>query len=331
MRTLRIMSLIAIAIAALVAPARAASITLVVDGEPAVKPRVHDAAIAWLGRRGWPLGTRELDHGAEQKLASCLLSNKEEGCFSAVTQGAGSDRTLFIEAAIDQQQEGSGTVVLTGWLLTREGHFLATERQYCERCTDDGITKATTDLLDLVQRSAALKLGTTLLRVHSVPSGARVMIDNDPIGVTDLEFATYPGPHTISVDKPGFQIEVRHVNAQEDASTPIDVQMVPQKDGGAQAGASAHHHGGRGALPWVLLGAGAVALATGGVLLASDEKQPTNGAGDEKYDRQRALVPAIAALGAGAVLVGGGLYLYVSRGHDTATGDAVAIGLGGSF
>lgn len=331
MRTLKIISLTVVALAALVGSARASSVALVVDGEPAVKPRVRDAAIAWVGRQGWSLGTREFDRGTEQKLAACLLANREESCFSAITQGAGTDRMLFIEAAIDQQQAGSGTVVLTGWLLTREGHFLATERQYCERCTDDGITKATTDLLDLVRRSAAVKLGTTLLRVHSVPSGARVMIDNDPIGVTDLEFATYPGPHTISLDKPGFQIEVRHVNAQEDASTPIDVQMVPQKDDGTRGGGAEVRRHGRGTLPWIVMGAGALALASGGVLLAVDEKRPANGAGDEKFDRQRAIVPAIVALGAGAALVGGGLYLYVSRGHDATGGDAVAIGLGGSF
>lgn len=50
----------------------------------------------------------------------------------------------------------------------------------------------------LLGRGASAGSTRTGVRITSRPPGARVTVDNQPVGVTDLEYAVIPGDHVIS-------------------------------------------------------------------------------------------------------------------------------------
>jgi hypothetical protein len=152
-----------------------------------------------------------------------------------------------------------------------------------------------------------------VLDVASTPPGAQITLDGQPIGATDATFNTFPGPHAVVVEKPGFLVEQRTVIAEEGKTAAVAVVLTPAERAAAPAQRSR-------ALPGALIGGGVLAMIGGAVLLDLG----TRGGAHDKY-RYAGATPAGAALGiAGVAAIAGGVYVWWRMPGPPAPGAAIA-------
>jgi hypothetical protein len=159
------------------------------------------------------------------------------------------------------------------------------------------------------------------------------MLDGQAIGATDGTFTTYPGKHSLSVDKDGFAVETRNVDAREDNTTEIVMTLKPT---GPIVGPDHHEperhpvKRGRGLVPWIVGGVGVAAVAAGVVMLMANDR-PTDGG--ELLPTHTSFKPwGYASLGVGVVSLGVATYLLVRPlPDDSGAPRGVALGIGGEF
>jgi hypothetical protein len=152
------------------------------------------------------------------------------------------------------------------------------------------------------------------LQVRSEPSGAKVVLDGLPAGETPLTTQVDTGGHTLTLDKDGYQSEMRAVTVQEgglEVDVPLKVVAEPSA-ALAQATEPAHTPSYR---PWgwgLTLG-GVLAAGAGSYLIVLDGKvtcKDGRGRADcpNVYNTK---VPGMAVMGGGAAALGIGLTMLI--------------------
>ena len=155
------------------------------------------------------------------------------------------------------------------------------------------------------------------------------MVDNQPVGVTDLEYSVLPGDHVVSIDKAGYEVEVRKVTVLEGQNLEVDVALRAAGSPGSVRG------GGSRVVPWAMTGAGVFAIGVGVTLLVMDSPEVEGDVRQRKF--RESLVPGLAVAGCGAVLTAvGGWWLLRNRGAKAsptvaAGGGGLVIGAMGRF
>jgi len=314
----RAVALAALAVLLADAPVAAASgntaRVLVVGQAADRRDAVGQAAVRALRDEGWTAAAAGADEAVSKALRACSDGTDPDACRQVGASGAAGEHVLAIEVA----GEVGAQVALTGWLISGEGELLLAERRYCAPCSAQSLEATVRDLVGVLLREKAGSVSRSVIRIRSAPSGARVLVDGEPVGVTALDYTVFPGRHRITIDKPGYQIELREVDAP--VGSTIDVDVVLERSASRESGS-----GGRGALPWILGGAGVAALAGGATLIVLDTPKLDED-GNYRPHHRSSLWPGVATAVAGSALVGSGVWLLL-RDQEPAKPSSPAVGL----
>jgi hypothetical protein len=284
------LTVLALAGSAAAGPAESAAVV--------VDPESTDALMSELVRGRAEVRLRDLGFGVVTTLdadkaaavAHCLRAGKEAPACDE-TAALGLSRLLLVRAETSTDPQGEPLTTLYAWLLDgKSGQAIVSEQSYCERCSVDTVALSADELVTRAVRAAGARTGSTLLSIRSTPTGARVSVDGVAVGVTDLEYGTYPGAHKIEISKPGYQRLARTVNATTLAKTDVFLALEPlaPKEKRTRWGT------------WSLLAASGALVATGSILVAMHSPPVEDGV--RQPTERNTLWPGIATLGIGVAL-----------------------------
>lgn len=310
--------------------ARADEVLVVVTGgiPPHEREIASGAARSAFRTRGHqPLrGEDILGEKAANDFAQCVRRG-DSGC-SRVLVARPVPRVFVLHL---EEDTGPGRpLVLTGWLLDgATGDRLGGDRRYCERCGDEALGRTSEALVSALLGSEARPADGTRLDIRSTPPGARVTVDGEPVGVTNLVYGVRPGPHAVTMERDGYRVVGLNVVAPAGRITPVSVVLEPT---GPPPGDRRRRVWG-----WSALLGGAALTGVGIVLVALD--QPAVDDGRQQPEYRRTFWPGIAVGAAGALAAGVGVYLLVapekggdpSRAASVGAGPRLAWGIQGRF
>jgi hypothetical protein len=296
-------------------PAGADDGSVVIGGGAEDRDRsVVGAAVAATAREaGWALSRDPVAPPDVDRLLACSDPIRPWACVPA-SLGSRGIRRIFV-FAVDRKQAASGApmVVLTAKLIVQAPQGLAVRQRFCEHCADDRLSGASTELARQLLQDLAVRSGRTVLDVASIPPGARITLDGQPIGATDAAFNTFPGPHVVVVEKPGYRAERRTVIAEEGKTAAVAVLLAPADPASGPVRRSR-------ALPGALIGGGALAVIAGAALLDLGSR----GGPHDKY-RYVGATPAGAVIGlAGVAGLAAGVYVWWRTPPPSVPGIAIA-------
>lgn len=331
----------------------AAPSALVVFGkaESRIQDIVYGVVDRVLRQAGWPL-VPALAPNEATIVRGCLGKEAAWSCVASMASKKGIERIVAVRVDLERSSDGSSQVVLTGRLVYAGSSSVLEQKRYCGACSDEDLTVYAEEISKLLMDERAVQAGTTKVGVTSVPMGAEVRIDGKVVGVTNNVFSTFPGKHVVEVRAPGYQAESRPVTAVDGKTVTTSISLKPgdsskppvqsgpdlgdgtdEVDDGGEGG-----EGGGGFRKWgpkAMVGAGALAVIGGVVLIALDEDESDmNREAVEIFDSARGGYPL--AIG-GALTAGFGGYLWwrFSKSDSTPTVSALpggaAVGLTGSF
>jgi hypothetical protein len=158
----------------------------------------------------------------------------------------------------------------------------------------------------------------TKLHIRSKPDGAWVILDAKDVGATELVRETYPGTHTILLQKNGYLDVTRRVEARQNATENVYVELPPQQANADPTRANDAEPSSTSSTRTakIFVGAGIGGVAAGGLLLYLNESPAAHSEGvKEHYLRTRPYgialeVASIAAIGYGA-------YLWIHHSNPT--------------
>lgn len=216
-------------------------------------------------------------------------------------------------------------------------------RDYLRRAPDAANAKDVQATVSKLEDQLAKK-GVQQLTVMSTPSGATVVVDDRPVGVTPWTGDLFPGRHRIALTLRGYDDQTLEVDLAAHRSQDVSMTLVAQAappGGVAAAPASGEppaaattapaerpsDTGGKkfGILPWVTIGAGGAAL--GGALVfellrrsseSDAEAEDTQIGYKEKLDEMesRQTTARILAGVGGALVIAGGVLLVLDLGRS---------------
>lgn len=301
---------------------------------------IAKTARATIESAGWSVIEPPVEDGPLADLLTCVQNGLGGDCVPGYLDDHDVDRGVIVRVTLDRGKGGT-THTVTGWVFRRAGELLVTDKRSCERCPDHAVETTVRELVEALVKEARERARPTLLDIRSIPTGATVKIDGKAVGDTDLQVEVYAGVHAVYFEKPGFHGESREVVVGDGESMTVEVRLtaddqqrpagpikVPADDEGAR----------RGMLPWVLTGSGAALLASGVVLFTLDESSVQDDRHVPEY--RDTTIPALGALGAGAILTGVGIWMIVRAGGDdddrptpsvSLTPGAAALGVSGRF
>lgn len=243
---------------ALAAPARAGNdVGVLVTGEGSIQPQLAAHIEGWLSQHGHTLVPSPLPAEAITALIDCFALENQGCARDVIDKRARSSSMVY--AHIETASTGTRDLTLTAYWFDK-GHDAVAERATCERCTDQLLRSTTDELMKKLVGGAAVGH----VKLKSTPAGARITIDNHPIGVTPLDWDLLPGNHTIQMDKAGLHPVSREVVviSNQTETVALDLSATDGGPGGQERSR---------VLPAVLLGAGGLALIGGAVLISIDQ------------------------------------------------------------
>jgi hypothetical protein len=311
--------LVALATTALATSAAHADGTgVVVTGDATLQAPLAATLEGWLRDHGRELVASPLEPDAINRLADCFVI-EDEGCAKElIDKRASAPNVIYAKVAVaPNTKDGTRDVTLTAYWFSK-GHDPLADRRFCERCSDQSF-KATADDL-LAALAAAAQHDTGRLHLTSSPPAARVVVDGKVVGVTPIDLDLAPGDHTVALSADQHRVESRKVTIRRGETAPLDVPLVPGSSDGDDAG------GGHGLLPKVLLGAGALGVVAGGVMIAKGSDDGP----DTKYRYPNAKPIGIGVAACGIAAIGTGVYLWL-HGGKAESAPTVAITSSGGF
>jgi hypothetical protein len=323
-RFLRLVSILMLMLWVLAAPARAGTLGLVVSGDPAKQPVIETTLEPWLQNAGYDVRLSILDKAEIDKIVDCFILT-DQRCAEPTVAGAGVAGLLFVMVEVKRDTRTSkDEVKLTGWLFSADGKALVAQSVYCRDCRNDTLGPTAEDLARALFSQA--DAGTGRISVASVPAGALVSVDGAAVGATPLEYGLRAGRHVVEVTLAGHHPQRKDVDVGKDKTVSLELTMrtSDQPIGG----------GGRGVLPYAVLGGGVAMLAAGATFYLIDQDCEANGPCDvpntqETFRNSAPLGVGLAA--AGAVATGVGVYLMMraprgSSGSASSAPAAVPVG-----
>lgn len=186
--------------------------------------------------------------------------------------------------------------------------------------------------------------GLQQLTVLSTPTGASVIIDGRPVGITPFSGDLKPGKHHVQLELAGYEPIANDALLQANAPLELDLTLardrrpsttlhVSSDPAPGEPGPQRDEAGGRrfGAVPWVMLGAGAASLgvATGFELARRGDEKDAQAADSQvtfkteldSMEKNQTRARVFAGIGAG-LLLGGGVMLVFNQKVGPARSDA---------
>jgi hypothetical protein len=295
-------------VAALGSPARGdADVGVIVTGEGSMQPQLAAQIEDWLSRHGHRLVASPLPPEAITALIDCFVL-EDQSCARGIIEKRAKS-TSMVYARVDTKNNASnGTrdVTLTAYWFDK-GHDAVAERKTCERCTDQSLRTTADEVMK------KLVGGDGHVKLKSMPPGARITIDGQPIGVTPLDWDLPAGKYAIQMDKAGWTPASRDIVVVPNQTKLLVLELgrPEPEDGGAARSRI---------VPLALVVGGGALLATGAVLIAIDEDP-----GPFEPPMIRNSAPTGVGLAIGGAVVGGiGAYLLWFR-SPRATSRPVAV------
>ena len=252
-------------------------------------------------------------------LTRCMAEAQPWACMKPTLRGKGVQQLAVVSVDNQTSKDGSPLIVITEQVVAEELVAPVGDKRYCDHCTDDVLGKLTSELTRDVLRDVATRGGRTVVSIKSVPRGARITFDQKLIGATDTSLSTYPGTHSLSLELEGYQLVNRSVDAADGKTADVNVALVPNAGPGDHGPGdrspdTSTSRGGFGGLPryvpWLCVGAGGAAIATGIVLVVVDSKPSADPNSDHSRYYYSTRTPGIVTGIAGALTVGAGLYIF---------------------
>jgi PEGA domain len=279
---------------------------------------------------GWELPSKPSTKKELAALLRCLDLSEPWGCIPSSLTAQGVRHVLAVAAKKQQAENGAPVVVFTVSLVATSPQALLVRQRFCEHCSEQKLTLAASEVTRQLLEELAVRTGRTILEVKSTPSGARILLDGVSIGATNGTFNTYPGMHTVILEKPGYLTQTLSVKAEEGKTAEVSVAL---RESAAVAPTKALPSSKPSRwVPLTLFGAGAASIGVAGALLYVGAQDGP----DDKRLRPRATTVGVIAGIAGAASLGAGLYLWLrgpSRSGPTASSlpNGATIGWSGMF
>ncbi len=265
----RSIALILLCLTARSVSARAQPVAVFVGGEVDLDEGndLREIARTALGAAGWKVAS-DPDAGRLDAMLGCLGADEVSVCVAEQLDPLDVERGLVVSIARAGKRGADADV--KGWVYRRSGELIAVERRFCSSCGDEALRDAVRDLTTGLVRSVQAKLAPSTFALSSSPSGARVYIDGDLVGLTPVDYRLSAGSHEIRMERDGYRPETRTMEIAEGERVELDLALVAaKKDGGTR---------GRPLAPWLVTAGAAGLLIAGGVLIAIDEGSSPDGA-----------------------------------------------------
>lgn len=300
----------------------AEQVGVIVVGDTEVQPQVAAQLETWLADHGHSVVKAALATERVTEVIACMTKNDEKCAVGVIERGTKASSIVYVSAVIASTRDGSRNLTLVGYWFEKQRDPIA-ERRVCESCTDATMRSATDELASALVKARFSSSGR--LKLTSKPTGAKVVIDGAPIGVTPIEHDLAPGNHQVTVSADKHEMETRTVPIRAGETTMLDVPLVETRDDRPGGGS-------RPLLPAVVGLGGVLVMATGGVLVAIDEDM---GPDEPRLIRDSAPL-GVTLLAAGAVVTVVGAVWWLRSSKKSApvvavTRDTSFIGWTGSF
>lgn len=189
------------------------------------------------------------------------------------------------------------SLAIKAQLLVAGNGVPAIGEAYCDACSDSQLKETATQLTEQLLKDTALRTQTreTVLEIRTVPSGAAVTVDGKQVGVSDLRHRVSPGPHTVLVQRTGYEPETRTVTLADGQTSKLAVELRPISTSRPSR-----------IVPGVVIGAGLAAVAGGSIVSFTAEDSPEGQKHEYVYS-----APGIGVAIGGAVVAGAGVYLWL--------------------
>jgi hypothetical protein len=277
---------------------------------------VEVAIAQYLQAQGWSIKAGGSDAVDATAVASCVAGDKT-ACVMELLAPLGVERVVLATAKSEKAKDGEETVAVMAWILaTRDGSVIVSNRRYCERCTPDLLESTTVDLMSDLLRDMRAKEGHSAIRIRSTPPGAVITLDDERVGVTDMEFGVIPGPHRVSVQKDGYRPAARDVTTRAGEKVNVEFALESASD-------STRSHRSGGALKWVVGVTGVAAIAGGIAFLGADGPDVQ---GDSRgYVRSETTLTGVVLTATGAIALGVSGYLFYRDSRRPSAAPSVAV------
>jgi PEGA domain len=270
---------------------------------------------------GWTLASGALDPRATREATVCMDRDRPLPCLASLISPRGADRMLFLE--VGAAKDDASVLQITATVVLGGSGAPAVAERFCKTCDDSQLRATVNDLVRSLIQHAAVTAGSTVVAMQARPAGAWIYLDGNMLPAssagadTRARVPTYPGPHTVTIEKAGFETQILKVVAVEGQTTEVNAELrssTPVGSGPEEPEEPmARPDPWRARLGWGLVAIGGLTAISGGVLIAVDEDQPPLGEDRaEEYFDSATFGVATLAIGA-ALAVAGGSYLYLTR------------------
>lgn len=262
---------------------------------------------------GAPVAKASFSAKEATTIAGCVTAPQAWNCVASVIRGRGLEQVAIVSLVNDTSPDSSPMVVITEQIIVMNLDTAISAQRFCVRCTDDVLVNVTSELTRTMFQDIAVRSGRTVVTINSTPRGARLVFDGNSIGATDRSFSTFPGSHTVELELDGYRRESRSVAAVLDKTSVLSVTMRPL-NAPPEASADGHRDAqppqASSLAPKLVMGAGALAVVAGVIVLAFDEKSVTAPKGTEQRRQYYDTTVPGAVLVVGGVAAGVGGYLW---------------------
>lgn len=188
-------------------------------------------------------------------------------------------------------------------LVCYDSHRYVEAIDYAEQALHHSVQplneRMSADLAQLLQQAQAVVAHVQLV-TH--PAAAELRIDGKPLARrADGDILVDPGPHHLTVSAQGFVTNTRRLEFAEGSQYALRVELSPRTAAAAARVATAQPRAtapaSSSAVPWVVIGASAAVAATGGILIAIDQRD-----GSSTMTSAGAVLLAVGGLGLAAGL-----------------------------
>jgi hypothetical protein len=294
--------------------ARADRAVVVVNGRaaPATRGVVAKTFTSALAGVGWTIGD-EMSSRDREAIVACLEKKQPWKCIAPIVKKDEIDRVVVVSVEPDV---GDKSFVLTASLVVANGGEPARSREPCPSCNDT--------LLEQISRGLAMTMVShaqrfrATLAVTTEPGGALISVDGKPQGTSPTKIVTSPGKHELAIERPGYVRELRRIKlaAGEQADLAVTLTEAPSQMPPPS----------RPKWPFIVVGAGAVAVTTGTIISLTVDPPPPS----EPQPKRLYSVPGISLAVAGGLAIGVGLYLYFRPSASSSPTIAAVPGGGGA-
>lgn len=252
---------------------------------------------------GWLLPAKPLGKKAADAILTCADTKTPWTCMPSAP-GAAGIRQLFVIGVQDGQSDtGAPLVVINAKLIIPHTQTVVVRQRFCEQCADNRLVEASTELVQQILRSIAVRAGHTTVVIKSNPAGAEIELDGTPMGVTEASYGTYPGKHVVVLRMDGYVPETRELVVEEGKTAELAVELRSVHPATTIPPVEPRPRSRR--LPTVALASGALLLSFSGYAFYRDAH------GHDKFTYEHATTAGIVSgiLGLGAI--GTGVYLLL--------------------